>query len=260
MIELPDFLGDDSGIIPIQLLGSRELHLDVLPENRAHRFREAGQKRGKPDSRVAPVDATVLEKKMQELSLGESLRMPSPDVLVPPIQKNVSQQERTRRIWASPFYKEIAKAFEQARKSGGTYEGMRFSIDASPDILKKEKIEIDPGTEQVLMRLQSAREDKSRGKGEEGKLGIAGPICRRQLTYVPPIPDVKASIETEFRIKFWVRPNGTVDRVIPVKRAGDIELERLATNYLRKLRFRAIPENEPQIEQWGTVTIKFRLQ
>lgn len=260
MIVLPDFLGNESGIIPIRLLTSREILLDIFPENRVERFPEADQKRGKSVSRIAPVDATVLKKKMEELSLGESLKVPPPDVLLPPIQKNASREERIRRILASPFYKNIAKTFEESRKPIGNYRGMKFSIDALPDILKKKKVVIDPGTELVLTRLESVMQEKSGEKEKEGRLGIKGPIARRELNYVPPIPNVNATIETEFEMKFWVRPNGTVDRVIPLNRAGDVELERIATNYLRKWRFRAIPENEPQIEEWGTVTIKFRLQ
>jgi len=259
-IGLPDFMGNDSGIIPIRLLASRDLLLDILPEKRVEMPREADQKRGESVSSKAPVDTTVLKRKMEELSLGESLKVPSPDVLLPLLDENVPREERIRRLLASPFYKEIAKAFEESKRPMGNYSGVRFSIDVSPDILKEEKIEIDPGTELVLTRLESGMKKKPGEKQQKGKLGIKGPVARRELTYVPPIPNVKATIETEFEMKFWVRTNGTVDRVIPLKRAGDVELETMATNYLRKWRFRAIPKNEPQIEEWGTVTIEFKLE
>lgn len=260
MIALPDFLGDDSGIIPIKLLASRELVLDISPENRVDRSPEEVQKREEPDASEALVDKTVLKKKMEELSLGESLKVPSPDVLLPPTQQIASEEERIKRFLASPFYKNIAKAFEESVKPKGNYDGVRLSTEASPDILKEKKVEVDPTTELILTRLKSAPEENIEQKKEEGKIGIKGPISRRELTYVPPIPKVKATIETEFEMKFWVSPNGTVGRVIPLKRAGDAELERVATNYLRQWRFRPIPENEKQIEEWGTVIIKFRLE
>ncbi len=257
VITLPDFLANDSGIIPIRLLVSRDLVMDLFREKRAEKSPEVDQRRGEPVSTTAPVDATVLKKKMEELSLGESLRVPSPDVLMPPIQKEAPREERIRRLQVSPFYKEIAMAFEATKKPKGNYSGMRFSIDASPDILKERRVEIDPATELILIRLGSVGGEESGETAGEEKLVIKGPIARRRVTYIPPIPRVETPVETQFEIKFWVRPDGTVDRVIPVRRAGDIELERIATDYLGKWRFGAIPENEPQVEEWGTVTVEF---
>jgi len=254
---LPDFMGNDSGIIPIQLLGSRGVDLEVLPQPVAGRLREAGRKGVQPDTKVPPVDLLVLEKRMEELSLGENLKAPSADVLFAPVQKAASK-EQALQAW--PFYKEVAKAFEEARGSGQPYPGPELAVEIGADALKNENVEVDPGEQRVMARLCLTAAKKIPGKGKNGKLGISGPVSRRELTYVPPVPDVKARIETEFEMKFWVRPDGTIDRVIPLNRAGDVELERVAANYLRKWRFRAIPANKPQIEQWGTVTIKFRLQ
>ncbi len=260
IIVLPDFFGSDSGIIPIRLLASRALLLDILSENRVENLPEEDQKTEDPVSRGSSVDTTVLERKMEELSLGESLRVPSPDVLLPPVEKDVPREERIRRLLASPFYKEIAKAFEESQKPMGSYRGVKSSTGVPPEILKGKRVEFDPGSEWLLTKLEALPREESREREKQGRFGIKGPIARRELTYVPPIPNVKASFETEFELKFWVRPNGTVERVIPVKRAGDVELERVATNYLRRWRFSAIPEKEPQIQEWGTVTIKFTFE
>jgi TonB family protein len=211
-------------------------------------------------STVAGVDTTFVRKKMEALSLGESLTVPSPDVPVPPIQKNASREERIRRMRSSPFYNEVARVFEETRKPETNYEGMRFSIDTSPHVLKKEKVEIESGTDVILNRLNPVTEETFQGGGEEGNLAVSGPVARRELAYVPPIPEVDVTGETEFEIKFWVRPNGTVDRVAPLNRTGGVELERVATNYLRKWRFTPLSDNEPQVEEWGTVTITFRGQ
>jgi TonB family protein len=259
-VALPDFLGEDSGIIPIELLASRELLVEISAKNKGERSPGADQKAEKPVSSETPVDRTFLERKMEELSLGESLRAPAPDVLLPPIAEEKSREEKVRRILTSPFYKELAKAFEESLRPGKNYGGVGPTIETSVDILKEKRIEIDPATELVLVRLRATTEKKTQKEEKERKLGIKGPIARRELTYVPPIPKVKAPIETEFEMKFWVRPNGSVDRVIPLKRAGDVELERVATNYLRQWRFKAIPENELQVEEWGTIVIKFRLE
>jgi len=50
-----------------------------------------------------------------------------------------------------------------------------------------------------------------------------------------------------------------VDRVIPTIK-GDAELERAAIQYLRHWRFVPLAKDQPQVEQWGTIPIKFKLQ
>jgi len=257
---LPDFLGEDSGIIPIELLTSRELLLEIFPEKSAEMAPRVKERKEESVSQEALIDESFLRRKMAELSLGESLKVPAPDVLLPPAQEALSEEERIQRFLASPFYEGIAKAFQESVRPWGSYRGTPISIDASPGTVKEQKVEVDPATELVITRLKSAEREKPIERGQEGNLGIKGPIAQRELTYVPTVPRVKATIETEFEMKFWVRPNGTVDRVIPLKRAGDVELERVAANYLRQWRFEAIPENELQAKEWGTVIIKFRLE
>jgi hypothetical protein len=262
VVVLPNFLANDSGIIPIRLLGSREVHLEITPEDRIERHSEAHPQREEStsSSRTPPVDTAFLKKKMAELSLGERLKGPSLDALLPPLEKNVTREERIRRISSSPFYKEIARAFEESSETKGNYGGVTFSIDASPEVLKRDKVQMDPGTELVLMRVGPVIEEESPGKQKAGMLGIKGPIAQRELIYRPPLPKVESPIDRELEMKLWVRPNGAVDRVISVNRIGDAQLEVMATDYLRQWRFQAIPENEPQVEEWGTVTVRFGLK
>ena len=75
----------------------------------------------------------------------------------------------------------------------------------------------------------------------------------------PPPPLVKVRVEAEIELTLWVLPNGMVDRAIPSVK-GDTELERIAIQYLKQWRFVPLPKDHPQIEQWGTVPVKFRLQ
>jgi TonB family protein len=57
----------------------------------------------------------------------------------------------------------------------------------------------------------------------------------------------------------YVWPSGIVDRVIPLVK-GDAELERIAIQYLKEWRFVPLLKDQPQVEQWGTIPIKFKLQ
>jgi TonB family protein len=62
--------------------------------------------------------------------------------------------------------------------------------------------------------------------------------------------------ESEITLKFWVRPDGVVSRVLP-ERKGDTVLEAAAIRYLEGWRFTPLSLQEPQVEQWGLITVRF---
>ena len=66
-------------------------------------------------------------------------------------------------------------------------------------------------------------------------------------------------MEAEIELTLWVLPTGTVDRVVPLVK-GDAELEKIAVQYLKQWRFAPLPKDQPQVEQSGTIPIKFKLQ
>jgi TonB family protein len=88
--------------------------------------------------------------------------------------------------------------------------------------------------------------------------GIYGPIAKREAVVRPPLPKVQGQAESEITLKFWVRPDGVVSRVLP-ERKGDTALEVAAIRYLEGWRFTPLPPYEQQVEQWGTITVRFRL-
>jgi TonB family protein len=90
-------------------------------------------------------------------------------------------------------------------------------------------------------------------------LRIQGPAAERQVIFQPPPPSVTVEGETEIELRFWILPNGTVSRVVPLKKS-DPRLEALAINYLRHWRFNPLPPEAGQDEQWGIIPFKFRIR
>ncbi len=119
----------------------------------------------------------------------------------------------------------------------------------------------DRGTEEVIARLLDRRERPAVEKAleENLRLGIKGPLASRKILEKPSPPSVRLSVEAEIELTLWVLPDGTVDRVLPTVK-GDTELERVAIGYLKQWRFAPLPKDEPQVEQWGTIPIRFKLQ
>ena len=88
---------------------------------------------------------------------------------------------------------------------------------------------------------------------------MKGSLSTRKILERPNLPQVKVKVEAEIELTLYVLPNGIVDRVIPSVK-GDAELERVAIKYLKQWRFVPLPKDQPQVEQWGTIPIKFKLQ
>jgi len=94
----------------------------------------------------------------------------------------------------------------------------------------------------------------ARGAGLEG--GLRGPAAARRLLEQPAPPVVEIHEDTILRLRFWVLPDGTVGEVYPLQK-GEAELERVASDYLRRWRFNPLA-NGTGAKVWGEITIRFR--
>ena len=88
------------------------------------------------------------------------------------------------------------------------------------------------------------------------ELGIEGPAARREPLSRPPLPEVVVVRDSEITLKFWVRPDGTVSRIVTVRK-DNAALEAAAIRYLSGWRFSPLRPHEAQEEQWGTITVRF---
>ena len=75
---------------------------------------------------------------------------------------------------------------------------------------------------------------------------------------VKTLPEYSGQMEAEIRVRFEVRPDGTVGRIVPLKKMNP-ELENEVYRTLRSWRFDRLPSSVPQESQWGTITFRFVL-
>lgn len=76
---------------------------------------------------------------------------------------------------------------------------------------------------------------------------------------VQPLPANQTNEEAVITIRFEVHPDGSLGRVIPLKKMNP-ELEREVMRTLRSWRFSRLPSGVPQEPQWGTITFRFVLE
>ena len=96
-------------------------------------------------------------------------------------------------------------------------------------------------------------------KSVTSDFGLSGPVARsRQVLFRPALPKVSLAKDVTVSFRFWVRPDGSVSRVETLK-IGDLELVNVAERFLQQWRFSILASEFPQQEQWGTVSIIFRV-
>ncbi len=202
----------------------------------------------------------VILKKMREASAYRDWRPFAKEY--PRLKKiePVPGEEKNKALRNSPEFKEIDKELKEYLKKKEDL----FNLEPPLPPIKDETNPVslrDRGAEKVIERLLSKKEGASPEKPLEENLllGIKGPLATRKIVEKPQPPQVKVRMEGEIELTFWVLPDGMVDRVIPTVK-GDTELERIAIQYLKQWRFAPLPKDQPQIEQWGIIPIKFRLQ
>jgi TonB family protein len=202
----------------------------------------------------------VILKKMGEASAREDWRALAPEYPRPKKIESPSTEEKMKALKNSTEFEEMDQEVKEYLKKK---EDLLYPEAPSPTI--KDVTDVTPlkdkGTEKVIGRLLSQKEGNAQEKPleENLRLGIKGSLVSRKIVERPNLPQVKVKVEAEIELTLWVLPNGTVDRAVPSLK-GDTELERIAIQYLKQWRFAPLPKDQPQVEQWGNIPIKFKLQ
>ncbi len=119
-----------------------------------------------------------------------------------------------------------------------------------------------PAGEEAAARLEEelARLGPLLERPERERAPIRGPAAKRRIVFQPPPPQIEALERAEdILLRFWVLPDGTVGRVIPVRK-GSAHLEAVAANHLKRWRFSPLGPDEPPREEWGVIAFRFRVK
>lgn len=176
-----------------------------------------------PEEETKPVD---LPDEVEEVDAEEEVTTPVTEVIDPTQQDEKPQEEE---VEIPPVAQENATVTEGAEESGDE-DGARGEINSDQGI----------GND----------EDKT----SPYELNWEGEIDRSPM--VQPLPTNSANTEAVITVRFEVRPDGTVGRIIPLKKMNP-ELEREVMSTLRTWRFSRLPGGVPQQTQWGTITFRF---
>jgi hypothetical protein len=230
------------GSIPQGLIG----YLDPVLEVRH------GEERGvnlKEDSLLQSIRDEEVFKRLLEMKLGEESKPPLPRVSLFPRGK-VDDEEQRRILEDSRFYQELEDIIQ-----GEWWE------DTFADVPRPKTSDVKGGTvplpedvaaQRIIVDLREAAGNQS---VEAKTLNITGPAADRKVNYIPPPLQSKLSANDDSLLKFWVLPDGTVSKVIPMDK-GDTQALLACINHIKKYRFNPLPPTVPQVEMWGVIPVQ----
>lgn len=194
-------------------------------------------------------DEVVLTK-LAEMGLSEKIKPPLPRVsLFPPGE--LGEQEKKVIVENSRFSRELGEVvFGKEREK---------EILAAPEVKTSDAkggtipLPEDTEAQRIIASLrEAAKEGQGKNAIEAAALDIKGPAASRRITSLPPPLESKLFVEGECLIKFWIFPDGTVGKAIPLAQ-GDKQAVAVAIDRVKKFRFAPLPKGMPQVEQWGVI-------
>jgi TonB family protein len=236
--------------------------LPTLPEPSAL---AEGRHASSPDAtydatRIVPLAREQLEGAIAGRSAGVPAQLPLPDLQLPALRS--SETGAVPPPLPPDLAAVTATILEQSLQSPGIRSGEEQPVGRGEVRLGEKQTPSRlglPTIDQRLIARTPPETPAARPTVPPPQFGIQGPAARREPLYRPTLPEVQVQAESEITLKFWIRPDGVVSRVLP-ERKGDTTLEVAAIRYLEGWRFTPLPPHEPQVEQWGTITIRFLLR
>jgi len=212
-------------------------------------------------SKIAQLDVEQIDGAIEHVSAGASLQLSMPELTMP-VREAPETVTESLPLPAPDTAEVVASLLEPSSLPPGLPQGkekpvglgqLRLGNKQSPsrwEWPKPEPASIAPPLPEF--------EPVPPGAPPQTLSGIQGPVAKREPLSQPSLPEVVVESESEITLKFWVRPDGIVSRVLTIRK-GDAALEAAATRYIEGWRFNPLPPNEEQQEQWGTITVRFLL-
>lgn len=212
-------------------------------------------------AKIAPPDVQKIEGAIEKMSVGVSVQLPRPALRLP--TQNAEEENAAPELpLPSALSSTTAEMLEQALQPPGVSTGVDKQVGWGQvrlgDKQRPSRLGLPKLDQRLIAHALPTQTPKPALTLPEPQFGIEGPAAKREPLSRPPLPKVQLQAESSITLKFWVRPDGVVSRVLP-ERKGEAALEAAAMRYLEGWRFTPLPPHEPQIEQWGTITVRFLL-
>jgi hypothetical protein len=207
------------------------------------------------DALVQKIRDEVVFRRLSEMALREEHQPPLPRGSLMPTDK-LEEHEKMRILENASFYHELGKIIQEEERKREFFNVPRpkTSDVKGADVPLPE----DAVAQQCVASLRKTTEEHEgvqQNKPEDAALDIRGPAAKRKINYIPPPLQSKPSVDGAVLLKFWVLPDGTVGKVIPLVTEGT-RVYLAAINQIKQYRFEPLPKDSPQVETWGVIPVQ----
>ncbi|PWN07919.1 energy transducer TonB family protein [Rhodohalobacter mucosus] len=194
---------------------------------------------------------------------------PNPEITQPVETPQTPEEEVTKPVELPEETEEIES--DEVVETPETEVVNPEQVDVTEEVVEEE---VPPQTREDE-QIQEGVEDSGAEDGTTGEVDVdqgIGNNSERSAPYnlewegdldrtpmIQPLPTNQTNEEATITIRFEVNPDGTLGRVIPLRKMNP-ELEREVMRTLRSWRFSRLPSGVPQESQWGVITFTFVLE
>ena len=250
---MPDlFSGVRLPFVPINLIQSTELHLEAVQRGAIER-EVPGLWENSP---VQQIRDDLVARTLSKATVNIEPTPPLPQARFIS-EESISEERRMAMLKTTDLYRTLEERIQKEGRQAVHY-GVPKPIVKDAHRNPGPQLPEDSDARHMLTSLKETAEKHLRQTmpvPETVTLGITGPVATRQVIHIPPSPHVKVSVEADLRLKFWVFPDGTVGKVVPLVK-GDAQVELAAISHIKKYRFNPLPHDAPQIEMWGEISVR----
>ena len=137
-------------------------------------------------------------------------------------------------------------------------------MDIGPSKKTKDSPETTIARPPESLRNDSISPERMGPSDEVARPSFAGEISgqiggRAVVSWPKPPVGYKSTGGGKSIVKFWVDPAGSVIRTEISKKSGSPRLDTIAVEYVKQIRFVALPKRVQQKIQWGKIPIEFEV-
>jgi len=216
-----------------------------------------------PDPKPLDLKRLLIRKEIERKNIKPNFKIEHKLSPSPKIQKSLLATRMPRLNMSRPVAPLSTLAFHKKGNSSTTSEEISLPLamlGAGEGLAPGKNPVVGLPTEDVRHFEKEVSRNAVLGGSGSGRQSIRGPVAARKVVFRPPPPKVK-NLESsgDIELRFWVLPDGTVGRVIPIRK-GNVYLETVASNHVRQWRFSALRHDEPSREEWGQIIYHFRVR
>lgn len=209
------------------------------------------------DPLVQKIREEVVFKRLSEMALSEERnpQPPLPRVSLFPAEE-LNEQEKQMILENSRFYHELGEIVHGKAREKAFFDIPRPKIrDTQGGTIPLPEDAVAQRIISSLRETAKVQERAQKNTPEAAAFDIRGPAVNRKISYIPPSLQSKFSVDGGCLLKFWVLPDGTVGKVIPLVQ-DDTQATVKAINQMKKYRFEPLPKGRRQGEIWGVIPVQ----